>query len=131
MWLEKFLKTISQLIPINPLSGIGDALARLNPDKIYVENVRSVLKTSHARALKICETAVRQGFFSRGVEVLCPNGRVAASADIEANLPPTVFCWQEEDGHYEEIELPTSELQKLTFYRLNEREATAIYEKTA
>jgi hypothetical protein len=132
MWWKKFLEIISRVFPINPLSGIReDVLARLNPNKIYVENVRSLLGISHNQALRICETAVRQGYFERRVEVLCPDGRAAASAEVEANLPSIVTCWQEEDGHYQEVELPTSDLQKLTYYRLNEQETARLYETTA
>src|SRR5205085_4060213 len=112
MWLEKFLEIISRLIPVNPLSGIEDVLAKLDPRKFYIENVRSLLGISHKKALQICETAVRHGYFERRIEVLCPDGRVAASADSEANLPASVRCWHEEDEHYEEIELATADLQK-------------------
>jgi hypothetical protein len=125
MWLTKFLDIINNFLPSNPLSGKEAALAHLDPDKIYIENVRSVLGVSQREAIDICESAVRQGFFKRGVEVLCPDGAAAASADIETNLPPTVRCWTEEDGHYEEAVLPTDSLQKIRFYRLNERSTTA------
>lgn len=130
MWLTKFLDIISRILPYNPTSGIEDALARLNPDKIYIENVRSVLGVSHRKALSICESAVRQGFFRRGVEVLCPDGAVAASADVEANLPSTVNCWIQEDGHYEEAEFPTNTLRRVTFYQLNDQATTVLYRQT-
>ena len=127
MWLQKFLDIISSRLSINPLAGIEGALAELNPDKIYIENVRSVLGVSYRKALDICEVAVRQGFFKRGVEVLCPDGAVAASADSEAELPPTVNCWTEEDGHYKEIEQQTDKLRKIIFYKLNDRQAAVLY----
>ncbi len=127
MWLTKFLDIISNLLPNNTLSGIEESLAQLDPDKIYIENVRSVLDVSYQKAKDICESAVRQGFFKRGVEVKCPDGAVAASADSEADLPPTVHCWKEADGHYEEVELPTNTLQKVTFYRLDEQSTAVLY----
>lgn len=126
MWLTKFLDIIGNVLPTNPLSGEEDALARLNPDKIYLENVRSVLGVSHKKALEICERAARQGFFRRGVEVLCPDGAVAASADIESNLPPTVHCWMEQDGNFEEVDLPTETLRKVAFYRLDDQNAAVL-----
>lgn len=126
MWLTKFLDIIGKLLPSNPLSGKEEALARLNPDKIYTENVRSVLGVSHKAALEVCERAVRQGFFRRGVEVMCPDGAVAASADSEATLPPMVRCWMEENGNFEEVELPTNTLRKVTFYRLDDQAAAAV-----
>lgn len=132
MWLTKFLDITSRLLPSNPVSGIEEALADLNPDKIYVENVRSVLGVSYRKAVDICEIAVRQGFFQRRVEVKCPDGAVAASADSEAELPPIVHCWtEEEDGHYKDVELSTDTLQKVIFYKLNEQETAVLYKRTA
>ena len=103
--------------------GIG----ALDPNKIYVENVRSLLGVSTDSAAEICEAAVRQGLFRRGVEVLCPDGAVAASAESVERLPATVLCWIETDGHPEEVELPTAKLSKLTFYSLNERSSPVLY----
>ena len=127
MWLERFLDTISQLFPAHLNSGIREALGKLNPDRIYVENVRAVLGVSHERAVKICETAVRQGVFARMVQVLCPDGQAAVEADSEDRLPLTVICWNEEDGHFDEIEMPVAGLQKLVFYRLNDARAASIF----
>src|SRR5205823_908851 len=107
MWLTKLLDIISHVVPLNPISGIEELITRLNPDKIYVENVRSLLGVPHRLAVTVCETAVRQGFFSRGVEVLCPDGTVAASAEREEELPSSVNWWTQEDGHDTEIHLPT------------------------
>jgi hypothetical protein len=130
MWilsLEKFFDTISRFFPGDPLSGKEEAIARLNPDKIYLENVRSVLGVSTARAAKFCESAVRQGLFKRAVEVVCPDGAVAASAETEAELPKTVRCWAGERGNLEELEMETSTLPKITFYRLNDKSASQLF----
>ncbi len=121
MWFEKFLNTIREVLHLDPLSGINqEALRRLNPKKIYVENVRSILGISHKRAESLCETAVRRGVFTRGVEVFCPDGTVVTSADRESGLPDNVTCWIDEDGNYEEREVSTNSLDKITFYRLND-----------
>jgi hypothetical protein len=116
--LTKFFDSISKIVPGSPLSGREEALARLNPDKIYLENVRSVLGVSSGSAQQIIDTAVRQGIFERYVEVVCPDGAVAASAKTESELPEIVHCWKEEEGHLEEREIPTSTLPKVTFYRM-------------
>jgi predicted polyphosphate/ATP-dependent NAD kinase len=129
MSLPKFSEIIRRIFVGNPIAGVEEALAKLNPDKIYVENVRSLLHTSTEQALRICETAVRQHLFTRRVEVLCPDGQAAASASCEKDLPETIVCWQEIDGNYEETTLRTATLQKLTFYRLNDQAADE-YEKS-
>ncbi len=138
MWLTKLLDSISHIIPSDPVENIETSLARLpkekklDPEKFYAETVRYLLGVSKQRAEDICETAVRQGFLKRGIEVLCPEtNAVAASVESEAQLPATVRCWQERDGSTYEDELPTSELERLTFYRLNEQEASALYARTA
>lgn len=127
MSLTRFLDAISRLIPGTPLTGREEAIATLDPEKFYVENVRSVLGVSHDSALRICETAVRQGVFLRRVEVLCPDGTVAASAGSEAELPEIVSCWTEEDGHCEEVTRPVKELRKRESYKLDEKAASVLY----
>jgi hypothetical protein len=117
--LEKFFGLIVKLLPSSGLSGKEEAISRLDPDKIYVENVRSVLGVSSTEAERICESAARQGVFDRFIEVLCPDGVVATLADSEAKLPTTVMCWSDEDS--EEIEIPVRELCKRVFYRLHEQ----------
>lgn len=123
MLLEKFLNAISSLLPESLLL-ISDekaaALERLNPQKIYVENVRSVFGVSHSIAANLCESAVRRGLFQSGIEVVCPDGSVAATAKSEQDLPQMVRCWTEENGFPEQIELATTSLEKHKFYRLNE-----------
>jgi len=119
MWLEKFLSTMARYFPSKRLS--RDAISQLNPDKIYVENVRSLLDVSYSSAVEILEDGLKQGWLRCGVEVRCPDGSVAASADTEDGLPQTVTCTQEEGGHPEEVELPTNSLSKVKFYRLNDR----------
>lgn len=129
---KKFFQIISRVVSAPELSEKeAQLLARLNPEKFYVENVRSILGVSHASAVRICETAVRQGVFERRVEVMCPDGAVAASADSEANLPNTVRCWHQEEGHLEAEELPTKDLEKTTFYRLNDDTDSIPYGQTA
>ncbi len=55
----KFWQTISRLVPQGTLSGKEALIAELNPEKIYIENVRSILDVSYESAKRICETADR------------------------------------------------------------------------
>lgn len=130
MLFQKFLETINRVIPVAALSLKPELVAQLNPEKIYLENVRSALGVSTGNAKRICETAVRQGVFSKYVEVLCPGGAAAMTAESEDSLPPTVRCWVEDRGEYEEIEISTKELTKNTFYRVNDATAR-LYTRTA
>ena len=114
---EKFFRTISGVVSPNVLLDM-EALSALNPDKITVENVRSILRVPRAIAEKICEIAVRQGAFRKFVAVECPDGSEAAEAEREDDLPQLVTCFAEEDGFIHEVDLPTRTLRKVTFYRL-------------
>ena len=127
---ERFLTSTSGLLG-SPLTDRENELAKLNPDKFYVENVRSVFKISHKEAKRLCETAVRQGTFVRGVEVLCPDDVVAAVAQSEAELPPIVRCMVEHDNEFEEIEYDTATLRKMTFYKFNDGHASEAFRQTA
>jgi hypothetical protein len=108
-----------------------EKLSQLNPDKIYVENVRSLLGISHASAVQICETAVRQGVFQRAIEVMCPDGAVAVIVKDDEALPTEIRCWREEDGHLEPVMLPTESLDKAIFYRLDDRSDSLSIGQTA
>jgi len=128
MLLEKLFGSISEFIPGTPLSGKEAAISALNPDKIYVENVRAILGVTHSQAVRFCETAVRQGIFSRGTEVQCPDGTIGAFADDVAHLPEVVSYWsQDTEGHVEEIRIATANLPHITFYKLNDESATRLY----
>jgi hypothetical protein len=130
--LKKLFQIISKVIPAPALSEYeAQQLAKLNPEKFYVENVRKILGVSHDSAKRICETAVRQGVFERCIEVRCPDGSVAASAESEAGLPQTVRCVHQEDQHFEEEELPVRDLEKVIFYRLNDKSDSILYGQTA
>lgn len=127
----QLFKGLSEIIKkIVPSFGLSEReaqlLSRLDPDKLYVENVQSILRVSHGNAVRICETAVRQGLFLRGIEVRCPDGAVAATADTEDQLPSEVRCWRQAEGHFEPEMLPTTTLEKTTFYRLNDFEHSAF-----
>jgi hypothetical protein len=119
MLFEKFLDLISKVFLPTPLPrDLSRELSKLDPRKIYVENVRSILGVSSKAAEEVCETAVRRGVFKRRVEVLCPDGSVAAVAESESRLPATVNCTQDEDGHFSEEEIATKSLKTKRFYQL-------------
>jgi hypothetical protein len=128
MLFERFLSTIARYFPSKRLS--PDALSQLNPDRIYVENVRSLLDVSHSNAVEILEDGLKRGWLLSGVEVLCPDGSVAATAEVESKLPSTVTCTTQEEGHPAEIELATDSLKKVKFYRLNDRESSIAVGQT-
>jgi hypothetical protein len=101
------------------MGGNPAEVAKLDPNKIYVENIRAAMRTSTKRAQLYCDTAVRQGIFERFVEAIAPDDTVVASAPTQEQLPPTLHRWIEQNGEMEEVILQTVELPKRTFYRLH------------
>jgi hypothetical protein len=116
----KFFDAISRHLPGDPLMG-GDAgaLSNLDPDKMYVENVRAALRVSERRAKLYCETAVRQGVFDRWVEAIAPDDTVVVSAPSIDSFPAVVRHWVEHNGQLEEMTLNPAQLQTRIFYRLH------------
>jgi hypothetical protein len=108
------------MLPVKVSSERLHQIAKLDPRKIYVENVRSVLGVPTPVARQFCETAVRQGLFTKRVEVMCPDGSSAASAATERDLPAVVRCWDQSNGEYEEQEFRTESLPKTIFYQLQQ-----------
>lgn len=121
--LERFLDIIARSFPgwTRPFDeDAWNEIERLDPDKIYVENIRKILGTTGKSAQEACDAAVRQGVFTRYVEVLCPDGSQAAYARSEEELPEVVTCWIRKDGEEQPEELKTNELDKLRFYQLDD-----------
>ena len=130
MWFTKFLDIMSSLIPVTIPDYTLENLSKLNPEKFYIENVRSLLNVSHDKANRICEMAVRQGFFKKGIEIICPDGVVAESVDEGNPLPTTVFCYYWDDGDYKEVEINVDGLERNTYYRLNKKAENENKNKT-
>ena len=124
---DRFFNTINSFFPSNLSDREVVLLSQLDTHRIYVENVRSILGVSHKEALALLETAVRQGVFHKGVEVLCPDDTGAAWAETEEKLPPTVPCWSEDqDGHPYESKLSTRSLRKVVFYSLEGNDGQSL-----
>jgi len=74
---------------------IQEALNSLDPDRIYVENMRSVLGSSTKIARLICKLAVRKGYFTEHFAVVCKNddcNRIIKSYYSREEIPKTLSC---------------------------------------
>jgi hypothetical protein len=110
---KRFLKVIADRFIVTPRR--MKALSEIEPDRIYVENIRAVLGGTSWMAKLICETAVRQGIFAKKIQILCPEGG-ATTIDYGEEIPPTIPCQKDIDGTLERINEPTNRLDKLEFY---------------
>jgi hypothetical protein len=104
-----------------PPKEIFRELAKLNPKKIYIENIRSLLDIPYAEAVEIAKEGVAEHYFEEGVELVAPDGTVALTVhDLNEldNLDETVEGWEFIEGDYEPVQYRTEQLAKRTFYRL-------------
>lgn len=112
---KRFLKIISDHFVATPKR--MRALSEIDPQRIYLENIRVVLGSSSWVARLICETAVRQGIFVRRIQLVCPDGGVALTVPTEDAIPPMVKCRKEVDGALEESLESSDLLDRIEFYQ--------------
>ena len=120
MWLKKFF----QIIDKTPIGRFVDKKVELiestDPDRIYVENIRSFFNLTTPIAKVLCEMAVRDKLFKKKVGFECPNcGRIINSYNSNSEIPKKIKCdtcelLEKEDYLFNEINV-----NKITFYQLN------------
>lgn len=93
-----------------------------DPERIYVENIRSFYNISTPVAKIFCEMATKERYFEKFFAVECPNeacGRVIATFGTENEIPNIIGCDQcqylERDIH----EFKTGEYKIVEFYKLS------------
>jgi hypothetical protein len=97
-----------------------NVLNHTNPNRIYVENVRSFYNLPFSVARFICEVAVREGIFTKHYALECPNeGRVIITTNNRSWLPETVVCQNCELLERDKYEFRLSECKVTEFYKLN------------
>lgn len=116
---------LSKLIDSKPVHALmsrqREIIEDIDPDRFYVENIRAFFNIPEAWARYICKLAVHEGAFEHKIGLLCPNEEhIVASFSTEDNIPDTVHCRIcEAEGR--EGEHPTAEMERLDFYRLEDR----------
>jgi hypothetical protein len=103
MLLKKYLQTIEAL----------------DPGKIYVENIRSFFHVPRYVAKLMCEMAVVDNLFEKRIGLKCPGcSRIISSYSKESDIPEYITCDICENDDKEEFEFKSSDLQRITFYKL-------------
>lgn len=97
----------------------ADLLESLDPDRIYVENVRSFLNLPTRVAKLLCEMAVRERLFKRKYGIYCPScDRLLKSYNYIDEIGELFEC-----DVCRELEEPQHQFKKrdikiITFYKL-------------
>jgi hypothetical protein len=123
MSLMKFFQIINSSGFGRFIDGRLDVLKKTDPDRIYVENIRSFYKMPYFVAKFFCEMAVRNNLFIKKIGVLCPNeGRIILIVDRVEDIPDVIHCDNCELLEEEKYEFNRKECQTIVFYKLNRME---------
>lgn len=120
MWLEKFFQIIDNSFIGKFVDKRVSLLVSTNPDRIYVENVRSFYNLTTPVAKMLCEMAVRENLFTKKIGIECPNcGKIVTQFENEKDIPLSINCDTCELLEREKHIFNNSEIIKTTFYQLN------------
>lgn len=103
------------------LDSYAKIVEELNPDRIYVENVRSLLKVPARIAQFICNLAVKSGDFRKRYGVVCPNDscqRIVLSVNNVKDIPDTIECESCDAEGNEHFSFNKNQVQVLEYYQL-------------
>lgn len=99
-----------------------NVLNSLNPDRIYVEIIRSFYNMPFRLARFFCEMAVKENLFFKKIGVICPNDdceRIIMSVDSHNEIPEHIHCDNCELLERERFEFTRDEIKTVEFYQLN------------
>jgi hypothetical protein len=94
-------------------------LSQIDPERIYVENIRSFYNLPVRVARFLCEMAVKQHFFEKRYGVMCPTcKRIVSTYETESEIPVKVLCNQCEMLERESSLFEPSKNDIIAFYKL-------------
>jgi hypothetical protein len=93
-------------------------LASLDPERIYVENVRHLLGVNEEKARLLCDEAEDDGVFEKWIGYEHPTlGRFLVEAPADTQPEDRVYHCDVSEGHEEKCDFRLGELKKRVFYR--------------
>jgi hypothetical protein len=125
MSLTSYFETIKSLSanffwtihPSPPSEKQLQVLESMEPDKLYVENVRHFFGVSKENAEFLCEEATKEGLLKRKIGLLCLNDHnVILAVDHENEIPEEVKCDICEDMQRDRSIFESAELGRIVFY---------------
>ncbi len=119
MSLIKLLATIDKSWLGDLVESKRGLLKEINPERFYVENVRSFFNLSFGLAKLLCEMAVREKYFVKKIGLECPNdSSIIASHEAEERLSGMVRCETCEILGREKYNFDSKQLKQIIFYQL-------------
>jgi hypothetical protein len=119
MWYLKLLQRIDSGVIGRFVSDKQQIIENTNPNRIYVENVRSFFQVPTAVAKHLCEVAVRTSVFEKFIAVECPNeDRIIKSYRSEKEIEEVIKCASCELKGEERFEFKKTECKRIEYYKL-------------
>lgn len=119
MLLDRFLRLIDSPLIRRFVDRKRAAIEAIDPQRIYVENIRAFFGFPHGLTHVLLEAAVREGALERRIGVLCPHERhIVESFSSEEAVPEFVSCLACEAQGRENFEHARDDLARQTFYKL-------------
>lgn len=120
MWLEKFFQIIDKSFVGRFVDKRVAIVGLTDPDRIYVENIRSFYGLTTPIAKIICDMAVKENLFKKRIGLECPIcGRLIEHYQNQNEIPNSVNCETCELLENEKHDFLKSELKETVFYQLN------------
>lgn len=121
MSLEKFFNIIDSSFLGRIIAKKQEIIEMTDPERIYIENIRSFFNMPYTLAKGLCELAVKEKVFKKRVGYLCPNedcDRLLKSFDLSANEQEILTCYQCQLKQKENFEFPLNQLDSIVYYQL-------------
>jgi hypothetical protein len=97
-------------------------LETLNPDRIYVENVRQFYNIPFRAAQIWCDLAAKQRIFKKKIGIECVNcRRIIATINNFSELPETIHCDICEEHENVECDFKPTKENTIIYYQLNDK----------
>jgi len=109
---------------LNIINKKADILSHFDPDRIYVENIRSFFNLPSPLARFYCEMAVKQKIFRKKYGILCQNDdcrRLIKSVNNPSEIPATIKCDHCELLERDNFEFQVQKKDIIEFYQLINR----------
>jgi hypothetical protein len=122
MSLMKFFQTIDKSYIGKFIDTRLKLIESTDPERIYVENVRSFYNLPNSIAKIFCEMAVVENLFEKFYAVECPDescGRIIATYKSLIDIPEIIECDQCEILERSKHEFRKGEFKVIEFYKLN------------
>ncbi|TKC65173.1 hypothetical protein FBD94_01035 [Pedobacter hiemivivus] len=98
-----------------------ELIAATDPNRIYVENIRSFFNIPNRLAKLFCNLAVREGVFREKIGIICYNKdceRIILSVDNLDQMPSVITCQSCQLREESEYDFNTASLSTIIFYQI-------------